>query len=315
MATAAIVSQGQRTRGVARFAWVVVGYFIFVVLLGAVVRATDSGGGCGASWPLCNGDFFPHHPRLATVIEFTHRSTSGVCTVLLIALAVWTFLATTKGHRARKAVSWAGFFLVTEALLGAALVLKHWVENNVSTGRTIAQSIHFTNTLLLMGALALTAWFLRDESLDFVSSRVSKAAAWTAVAATIGVGATGALAALADTLFPSPTLAAGMAEDFAAGAPVLVRMRWLHPAAAVVGLLCVGLLVRAAVRARGEWDAVSKAVVGLLGLQFVLGSADVLLLAPTWLQVVHLLGADLYWVALVVLAGRVLWPAAKVSSI
>jgi cytochrome c oxidase assembly protein subunit 15 len=298
---------------VARFAWVVVGYFIFVVLLGAVVRATDSGGGCGASWPLCNGDFFPHHPRLATVIEFTHRSTSGVCTVLLIGLAIWTFWATPKGHRARAAVSWAGFFLVTEALLGAALVLKHWVESNVSTGRTIAQSIHFTNTLLLMAALALTAWFLRDESRDFVGSRGPKTAAWLAVVATIVVGATGALAALADTLFPSPTLAAGMAEDFAAGAPVLVRMRWLHPAAAVIGLVCVLLLVRAAVRARGEWDGISKAIVALLGLQFVLGIADVLLLAPTWLQVVHLLGADLYWVALVVMVGRVIWPARVVA--
>jgi cytochrome c oxidase assembly protein subunit 15 len=285
-----------------------VGYFIFVVLLGAVVRATDSGGGCGASWPLCNGDFFPHHPRLATVIEFTHRSTSGVCTILLIGLAVWTFLATPTGHRSRKSVSWAGFFLVTEALLGAALVLKHWVENNVSTGRTIAQSIHFTNTLLLMAALALTAWFLRDASDDSPGYRGSKTAAWLAVVATIVVGATGALAALADTLFPSPTLAAGMAEDFAASAPALVRMRWLHPAAAVVGLACVALLVRAAVRARGKWNGVNKAVIGLLGLQFVLGSADVLLLAPTWLQVVHLLGADLYWVALVVLAGGVIWP-------
>ncbi len=315
MATAAVVSRRHGTREVARFAWVVVAYFIFVVLLGAVVRATDSGGGCGASWPLCNGDFFPHHPRLATVIEFTHRSTSGICTILLIALAVWTFWATTKGHRARKAVSWAGFFLVTEALLGAALVLKHWVENNVSTGRTIAQSIHFTNTLLLMAALALTAWFLRDESQDVAVSRVSKGAAWIAVVATIVVGATGALAALADTLFPSATLAAGMAQDFAASAPVLVRMRWLHPAAALVGLVCVGMLVREAIEARGGWDGVSKAVVALLGLQFVLGIADVLLLAPTWLQVVHLLGADLYWVALVVLTGRVLWPVRNVASI
>jgi cytochrome c oxidase assembly protein subunit 15 len=304
MATAAIISRESRTRGVARFAWVVVGYFIFVVLLGAVVRATDSGGGCGASWPLCNGDFFPHHPRLATAIEFTHRSTSGICTVLLIALATWTFWTTEKGHRARKAVSWAGFFLLTEALLGAALVLKHWVESNVSTGRTIAQSIHFTNTLLLMAALALTAWFLQDSSSDFASSLVSKGAAWLAILSTIAVGATGALAALADTLFPSPTLRAGMAQDFAAGAPVLVRMRWMHPAAAVVGLVCVGLVVRAAFRARGRLDGVSQAVLGLL----VLGGADVLLLAPTWMQLLHLLGADLYWVTLVVMAARVLWP-------
>jgi len=301
MATATVIGQAGKTQLVARFAWVVVGYFIFVVLLGAVVRATDSGGGCGASWPLCNGDFFPHHPRLATIIEFAHRSTSGVCAFLTVALGVWTFWKTPKGHRARKAVLWAGFFLVTEALLGAALVLRHWVENNVSTGRTIAQSIHFTNTLLLMGALALTAWFLRDE--EPFEARGSREVAWMAVAATIVVGATGALAALADTLFPSPNLRAGFAADFAASSPLMVRMRWVHPAAAVVGLVCVVLLVRA----QRRWDRLSLFVVGMLGVQFVLGAADVLLLAPTWMQVLHLLGADLYWVGLVMLAGRVIW--------
>jgi cytochrome c oxidase assembly protein subunit 15 len=171
----------------------------------------------------------------------------------------------------------------------------------------IAQGIHFTNTLLLMAALTLTAWFLRDAPVDSagrgVSKGVSKFGAWLAVVSTIVVGATGALAALADTLFPSPTLAAGLAQDFAAHAPILVRMRWLHPAAAVLGFVCVVVLLRA----QRPWDRVATAVAGLLGLQFVLGIADVLLLAPTWLQLVHLLGADLYWVALVVLAGRVLW--------
>jgi cytochrome c oxidase assembly protein subunit 15 len=227
--------------------------------------------------------------------------------MLWFALAIWTFWATDEKHRARKAVAWAGFFLVAEALLGAALVVNHWVESNISLGRVIAQGIHFTNTLLLMAALTLTAWFLRDAPVDSagrgVSKGVSKFGAWLAVVSTIVVGATGALAALADTLFPSPTLAAGLAQDFAAHAPILVRMRWLHPAAAVLGFVCVVVLLRA----QRPWDRVATAVAGLLGLQFVLGIADVLLLAPTWLQLVHLLGADLYWVALVVLAGRVLW--------
>jgi cytochrome c oxidase assembly protein subunit 15 len=311
MATATIIGHTRRARLVERFAWIVLGYFIFVVLLGAVVRATDSGGGCGASWPLCNGYVFPlHHPRVATIIEFSHRSSSGVSVVLTVILGFWTFWRTPPGHRARRAVSWSGIFLFTEALLGAALVLNHWVERNISVGRVIAQSVHFTNTLLLMGALALTAWFLRDESEDFVGARISPAIAWNAVVATIVVGATGALAALADTLFPSPTLSAGMAADFAANAPVLIRMRWLHPAAAVVGFVCVVLLVRAQKR----WDTVAYAVTGLLLLQFVLGATDVLLLAPTWMQVLHLLGADLYWVALVVLTARVIWPADRASA-
>jgi heme a synthase len=292
---------------VSRFAWVTLGYFILVVLWGAVVRATDSGGGCGANWPLCNGDYFPHHPRLATMIEFAHRSSSGVCAFLTVALGVWTFWRTPKGHLARKAVLWAGFFLVTEALLGAALVLRHWVEANVSTGRTIAQSIHFTNTLLLLGALGLTAWWLneRGRTASSVAGKEMVWPAWIAVLATIVMGATGALAALADTLFPSTSLREALGADFAANSPLLVQMRWVHPAAVVVGSCCV-LWLAMRVQSRLGW-----VVAGLLGLQVVLGIADVLLLAPTWLQILHLLGADVYWLALVGLAARVIWPGAS----
>src|SRR5580698_6860971 len=120
MATVALAAR-RDTRGAVRFAWVVLAFFILVVLWGAVVRATGSGGGCGSNWPLCNGDFVPHHPRVATVIEFTHRSTSGICTFLLVALVIWTFAITERGHRARKAVLWSAFLLVTEAILGAVL--------------------------------------------------------------------------------------------------------------------------------------------------------------------------------------------------
>jgi cytochrome c oxidase assembly protein subunit 15 len=301
MAIVAAPTSRRDTQAVARFAWVVLGFFILVVLWGAVVRSTGSGGGCGSNWPLCNGDFVPHHPRLATIIEFTHRSTSGICAFLLAALGFWTFAVTERGHRARTAVLWSVFLLLTEAVLGAVLVLKHYVENTYSVGRVVTQSIHFTNTMLFMGSLALTAWFLRKDSANVEATQTSRWVGVLAIVATLVVGATGSLAALADTLFPSPSLRAGLLADVAAGSPVLVRMRWIHPAAAVVGFFCVVLLARSRC-------TLSKLVIALLVLQFVLGIADVLLLAPTWVQVVHLLGADLYWVALTVLAARAIWP-------
>jgi cytochrome c oxidase assembly protein subunit 15 len=303
MATATIVTAKQSTRRVAQLAWVTLGFFILVVLWGAVVRATGSGAGCGANWPLCNGDFFPHHPRLATIIEFTHRSTSGICTMLLAVLTVLTFRVTTPGHRARKAALWSVFFLVTEAGLGALLVLRHYVENNISVGRVIAQSVHLTNTMLFMGALALTAWYLR-ESAPVVTEGGSRRVAITSIVATLVVSATGSLAALADTLFPSPSLRAGLLSDFALSSPALVRMRWVHPASAVIGLACVFLLVKG-LPAKSR---IGQVVMGLVGLQIVLGMTDVFLLAPIWMQVLHLLGADLYWVALVVLAAAWIWP-------
>ena len=75
--------------------------------------------------------------------------------------------------------------------------------------------------------------------------------------------------------------------------------------AAVAGVFVVWLVLRGR---RAGAGGLATGVLGLLGMQFVLGFADVLLLAPMWMQVVHLLGADLYWVALVTLTARVVWP-------
>jgi cytochrome c oxidase assembly protein subunit 15 len=222
----------------------------------------------------------------------------------MVALTIWTFRATPKHHRARKAAIWTLILLVVEALLGAALVLRHWVESNDSIGRVIAQGVHFTNTLLLMAALTLTAYFLRNQPTPAEHTPSGRRAAWMAFAATIVIGATGALAALADTLFPSASLQTGLAEDLSAHAPILQRMRVLHPIAAIAGLFVVLWMIRTA----GPKTRAARAVAALLALQFVLGIADVLLLAPTWMQVLHLLGADLFWVALILLAAQILWP-------
>jgi cytochrome c oxidase assembly protein subunit 15 len=119
------------------------------------------------------------------------------------------------------------------------------------------------------------------------------------------VGVSGSLAALGDTLFPAASLSAAMVQDFATGSPWLLRVRWVHPASAVVAALFVLWLVRRAGWTRSWW------VIGLLGFQFALGLADIVLLAPTWMQILHLLGADLYWIALVILAATMAWPAER----
>src|ERR1700679_1222750 len=274
MATIEAVPVQRASRALGGFAWGVVAYNILVILWGAIVRATGSGAGCGDRWPLCNGDFFPHHPRLATVIEFAHRSMTGVCTFLVVGLVVWTFYATKRGDRARRAVIASVVLLVTEALLGAVLVLGGYVQNNVSTARVVMQSVHFTNTLLLLGALALAVWWVGESvrgerelrAIPTGSERGLVGAAWLGVATTMVVGATGSLAALADTLFPSPSLRVAFTSDFAANSPLLVRMRWMHPAAAVVGLCCVLWLAPSEGAALG-WGVVGGVRDGI----FVLG--------------------------------------------
>ena len=294
-------------RGITLYAACVVGFMTLVIVEGAVVRATGSGAGCGNHWPLCNGDFFPHHPRLATVIEYVHRSLTAVLTWMVVGLIAWTILARPSGHLARRAVVWSGALLVVEAALGAVLVKGGYVEGNASAARVLVQGVHFMNTMLLLAAMTLSWWWMRER--DGITFDVrARATAWTALTATLVVGATGSVAALADTLFPSPSLAAGLTADFAAGAPLLIRMRWLHPGAAVVGLAAALWLGKGLPRRLARWLMV------LIAVQILLGVSDVLLLAPTWMQTLHLLGANVYWIALVAACSGVLIKASPLRA-
>jgi cytochrome c oxidase assembly protein subunit 15 len=288
-----------------RYAWFLLAYNVLVVLWGAFVRATDSGDGCGAHWPLCNGVVLPQLARFHTFVEFTHRVMSGASLFLIALLLVWAWRKTGRGQLARWAAVASMVLVLNEALLGALLVLLRLVAHNQSAGRAVYLSFHFANTLLLLAALALTAEFLSHP-------RARATTSWRhgrlvfpvlGILATLVVGVSGSLAALGDTLFPASSLSSALHQDFSSAAPWLLRLRWVHPASAIVaGALVLWLLIQAfrptaPTRLRMLGIAV---LITLLG-QYILGTADVLLRAPTWLQIVHLLNADLFWIFLVLL--------------
>src|ERR1700750_1332648 len=108
--------QAPRRPWLSRFAWAVLAYNIAVILWGTIVRATGSGAGCGDRWPLCNGTVLPINPRIATVIEFTHRMMSGLTLVLVLALVVWVYRRTVRKHLARVAAVTAVLLTLNEAL-------------------------------------------------------------------------------------------------------------------------------------------------------------------------------------------------------
>jgi len=291
-----------------RFAWTVLVYFIAVILWGAVVRATGAGAGCGNHWPLCNGTVLQHSASVNTMIEFTHRITSGVSFFSAVGLLIWTFAATMRGHLARSASVAVVVFTLLEAILGALLVKLGLTAQSQSPLRPWYLALHLTNTLLLLAALTLTAHMLsRKQGYLRNSIRVvAPAGAIAAVVAVLVVGVTGSLAALGDTLFPASSLGAALAEDFSSTSGWLVRWRWTHPTIAfLASVFLIWILVRAAQRTT-HWDnrGLSALVLILLAAQYVLGVLDVVILAPVWLQVAHLLGADVLWAALVVLTAR-----------
>lgn len=291
-----------------RFAWAVLAYFVAVILWGSVVRATGAGAGCGNHWPLCNGTVLQHSASVNTMIEFTHRITSGISFFSAVGLLIWTLAATTRGHLARYAAGAAVFFTLVEAILGALLVKLGLTAQSQSPLRPWYLALHLTNTLLLLAALTLTAHMLSRKH-GYLRNSVRLVAPFGATAGifvVLVVGVTGSLAALGDTLFPASSLGAALAQDFSSTSGWLVRWRWTHPTVAfLASIFLIWILVRAAQRT-AEWDnrGLSALVLLLLAAQYVLGVLDVVLLAPVWLQIAHLLGADLLWVALVVLTAR-----------
>ena len=285
-----------------KYAWLVLVYTLLVILWGAYVRATGSGAGCGGHWPLCNGQVVPRSPAAATVIEYTHRLMSGLSLILVGGLVFQAFRVFPRGHRARRLAVLSGLVLVVEALLGAGLIWLGFVARNASIGRAFYMPAHLTNTLVLLAVIALTAWSAR-ESVPSLKFRGKPKVMLAAAPVALVVYVTGALAALGDTLYPAESLAEGIQQELAAPASVLLRLRMLHPVAALVVGAFLLMTALAALKSRPTPQVRRHAmgVMGLVFVQLIAGAVNIALLAPVWMQILHLLLAELLWIALVIL--------------
>lgn len=290
----------------AKYAWGVLAYNILVILWGAFVRATGSGAGCGSHWPLCNGEVIPRAAQVETMIEFTHRLTSGLALLLVVGLLVWGLRAYPRGHIVRKGAVFSMLFIITEALLGAGLVIFELVAEDSSSMRAFSIALHLVNTFLLLAALSLTAWWASGgEPLSFRGQGNALTFFALAFVGIIFLGMSGAITALGDTLFPVESLSEGLQADFSPDSHFLIRLRVWHPLAAVlVGfyLMFFGGLV-AMFRSDKYTRSLAIALVALIIIQLLAGLVNLLLLAPIWMQILHLLLADLLWISLVLLTG------------
>ncbi len=277
----------------ARYAWVLVLYSLAVILWGAYVRATGSGAGCGNHWPLCNGQIVPRGDAAETRIEFTHRAMSGAMGIGVVLLWILSLRSTAKKHPARKAAVASCAFLVLEILLGALLVMGPRAN---SPGGIAVLSIHSTNTLLLLAAIVLTAWFAGRERLPDTLWRLAPLPTLS-LALTVLAAITGAIAAKGDTLFFG-SVAQPLIDPNA-----LLRLRLLHPTAAIGAAVCILVLLLRSLRIPALRTGAMRISL-LITLQLGIGVMNVLLLAPISIQMAHLLVADLLWITLLLLSFR-----------
>lgn len=300
------------TQKLARFAWAVVAYNLLVIAWGAFVRASGSGAGCGRHWPLCNGEMVPRAPATATIIEASHRATSGLAVVLVVALLVAVLRSrdVPRGHPARRGAILSTAFIFGEALIGAGLVLFELVAHDASMKRGLSMILHLGNTFFLLGALTITAWSLTPKREPIEAARsesgpgLLRFVIGLALAAILLLGASGAIAALGDTLFPATSLRGGLVQDMSPLAHAFLRLRVLHPFLALgSGALVFAAATMARVtRPSPRVRLFARIVTIAFATQFAAGLVNVLLLAPIPMQLVHLLLADATWIALVLLA-------------
>jgi heme A synthase len=293
-----------------RYAWGVLAYNLLVIIWGAYVRASGSGAGCGSHWPLCNGSVVQRAPAMETVIELTHRATSGIALIAVLVLFVWSRKSFPRGHAVRLGATLSLIFILVEAALGAGLVLFELVADDDSNMRAFSMVAHLINTFILVAVLALTAWWASGgEKIRLKGEGRSAALIGLALLGLLAVGGTGAIAALGDTLFPSASLGEGLRDSFSSESHPFIQLRKYHPFIAIfVGLYTALIAKRLAGRNHDNPLAAPLAgiVVGLYVTQLIAGVTNMILLAPIWLQLVHLLLADLVWISVVLLGAVVL---------
>ena len=294
-------TSSNRMPPIARFAWLTLACNIAVILWGAYVRATGSGAGCGNKWPLCNGDVLPNTAHAHTAIEFAHRISSALVVVLVSSLVVWTWRRTSKGAWTRYSATLATILLLNEALLGALLVVFDRVAQDQSSGHALLLGLHFGNTLLLIASLSLTAYWLSNGECRFTVSRKpgKTDAIGIGLAAVMIIGITGSLAGLVDTTFPATSLRASLMQDFSASSYHLLRLRLLHPIAAMIGGIYVVWIISKGSTRHVRFSPRPSVLIMVFILQIALGAMNVVMLAPVWLQIVHLFIADVFWILLV----------------
>lgn len=289
-----------------RYAWFVLAFSVFTIVVGALVRATGSGAGCGPNWPSCQGEVLPELEG-ATAIEFTHRAISGLALILVFVLAVLVWRRVERGEPARLGAVLSVVAIIGEALIGALIVLAEWVAEDASVARAVSVPAHLVNTLFLLAALTLTIfWLSGGRRLDFRANPNATRAALAGGIAIVAIAASGAVTALADTLFPGEPLG----SDFSGEAHFLTRLRIIHPilaiASAAVGWWLSGRSGRPRTRA-------AKALPLLVGLMIITGAVNVLLGVPIWMQLVHLALADMLWIAYVLTSAEALQARVEVS--
>jgi protoheme IX farnesyltransferase len=292
-------------RRFARYGWFLLVYMLAAIVWGVFLRATGSGDGCGAHWPLCDGVIIPPEGALLkTWIETIHRISTTLLGVLVIAQLVWAFRVFPKKHLARLGTVLTLGFTLIEGWLGMKLVTLKLVAYSEAPERIYWFGAHSVNTFCLVGVMALTAWWAGSgKRLQLRNQGPMLALVVLSLVAVLGLSVTGSISALGDTLYPASDHLQVKQQALLPTANTVMKARPVHPYTAVVVamFLCLSAGLLNHLRPSPLTRRWAYGVWVMLGAQMMIGLLNIGLLAPIWMQLVHLLAAQLLWICLVLL--------------
>lgn len=251
----------------------VIGMFL-VLLMGALVTKSGSAEGCGASWPLCDGEFLPA-ANIHSIIEYSHRAVSGTVGLLVFAMTVWAWRRYPDRRDVRALVVTASLFVIIQSLLGAAAVL--WPQP-----KTVL-ALHFGISLTAFAAVLLPTiiMFQLERGGTHRQKPVSprlRLWVWSALVYVYAVVYTGAYVRHTNSHLACldwPLCNGALIPELTGG----VGVQFFHRVAAGVALLLLGWLVRVAAREKAARpDLYRGAIVAatLVALQVLSGAVVVL---------------------------------------
>lgn len=279
-----------------RASWLLVGYTILIIIWGAWVRLSGSGDGCGDHWPLCNGQMIPEAAPTKTLIELSHRVSTALYGIFVLIQIIATRRVFPKGHPSRFWSLMTLLFTITEALIGRSLVKEGLVNTSEDLSRLIVMPLHLVNTSLLLFSGVMTAESLKyGEFLKRAFSREDTKRWILYLVSLVIILSTGAIAALGSHLAPSESLLQGLSKDLSTDSHLAVRLRLLHPFFALGLPLFLALFMPLSISGRpttsqGLWYR-RFGIAVLVALSIGIGT--LVLLAPLWLKVTHLLMTNL----------------------
>ena len=288
--------------GFSTFSWLVLIYNLLVVGFGVFLRAAGLGDGCGENWPLCTGEKNPAKGSFATLIESTHRISTTLVGLFAIIMVVWAVRYFTKGHPVKKLA--IGFLVMTlfEGLVGRHLVVKGLVTDKDTVERAMWMMAHVLSIFLLLGCNVGAA--LATSGIRPIQLRNQGVVGWLLGFGFVGtflLGISGAISAFGHQVRPDVE---GLSERLQAGAFWASKLAVAHPiGSASIGLfifLMCGLIQH--LRPDPFVKNACRTVIALLAVQMAIGLLNIFLSAPIFMQMIHLVVADLNWISIVVLA-------------